>query len=147
MVMSKSLPNIHTCTCPVCGTTVAAGITGDPLGPCSSCGHADWFRVQEFGNTVVINVLPSFHLERSDIRRVGELLLRGRKSPRILVNLALIQYIGSTFLDRLVLLKRSVTAADGCLILCGLNPIVREIFRITRLDGFFEIRESTEDVE
>jgi anti-anti-sigma factor len=88
---------------------------------------------------VVINVSSKLDLEASDIRRVGELVLHRHPAATIIVNLALVEYIGSTFLDRLVLLKKRVQAARGRLILCGFNSVIQEVFRITRLDGFFEI--------
>jgi anti-sigma B factor antagonist len=126
--------------CPVCGKQI-----GDQLdrqgsdSPCSKCGHASWFRIQEFGNTVVINLLPSLDLECSDLSRAVEFLIRRRAETNVVVNLSLVQYIGSTFLDRLILAKRRLSDANGRLILCGFNPVIEEIFRVTKLDGFFEI--------
>jgi anti-sigma B factor antagonist len=98
-----------------------------------------WYRIQEFGNTVVVNVLPSLDLERSDIVQVVDSIIRRRPEAHVVVNLSLVQYIGSTFLDRLIISKRRLAASNGRLILCGFNPVVEEIFRVTRLDGFFEI--------
>ncbi len=98
-----------------------------------------WFRIQEFGHTVIINVLPSLDLERSDIARVVEFLIRRRTETRVVVNLSLVQYIGSTFLDRLIIAKKKLAAANGRFVLCGCNPVVEEILRVTKLDGFFEI--------
>ena len=53
--------------------------------------------------------------------------------------MSLVQYIGSTFLGHLIAAKQKVTASHGRFILCGFNPVVEEVFRVTRLDGFFEI--------
>ena len=126
--------------CPVCGKRIDEPL--DPRGsdsPCSKCGHASWFRIQEFGHTVVINLLPSLDLECSDLARVVEFLIRRRTETNVVVNLSLVSYIGSTFLDRLILTKRRLSSANGRLILCGFNPIIEEVFRVTRLDTFFEI--------
>jgi anti-sigma B factor antagonist len=124
----------------VCGNPI--GIlpdrdTGDT--PCAECGHLSWFRIQEFGKTVIINVLPSLDLEDSDIARVVAFLLRERAETRVVVNLSLVQYIGSTFLDRLIVSKKKIAAANGRFVLCGFNPVIEEIFRVTKLDQFFEI--------
>ena len=119
--------------CPVCGKRLGGDIA------CSECGHASWFRIQEFGNTVVINVLPSLDLEYSDLARVVHFLTRRRTETHVVVNLSLVQYIGSTFLDRLIVSKRLLTNAHGKLILCGFNPVIEEVFRVTKLDGYFEI--------
>ena len=126
--------------CPLCGNQIGVrSDRGNGNTPCSNCGHSAWFRIQEFGNTVVINVLPSLDLEYSDIARVVEFLICRRTEIHVVVNLSLVQFIGSTFLDRLILSKKKLATANGKLILCGFNPVVAEIFRVTKLDGFFEI--------
>jgi anti-sigma B factor antagonist len=126
--------------CPVCGNRLGVPVDRDNGNtPCSRCGHSSWFRIQEFGNTVMINVLPSLDLEYSDIAQVVEFIVRRRTETHVVVNLSLVQYIGSTFLGSLILSKKKLAAADGRLILCGFNPVVEEIFRVTKLDGFFEI--------
>jgi anti-anti-sigma factor len=106
---------------------------------CPVCGGSLWFRLQEFDNTVMINVLPTLDLEYSDIALVVESLARNRPGVHVIVNLSLVSYIGSTFLDRLIISKKRLAAVNGRLILCGFNDAIHEVFRITRLDGFFEI--------
>ena len=71
-----------------------------------------------------------------------EFLIRRRTETRVVVNLSLVQYIGSTFLDRLIIAETKLAAANGTFILCGCNPVVEEILRVTKLDGFFEIDDS-----
>ena len=134
----KTAPDSH--QCPVCGNQIGVMSDRDKGDtPCSECGHSSWFRIQAFDNTVVINVLPSLDLEHSDIARVVEFIIRRRTETHVVVNLFLVQYIGSTFLDRLIVSKKKLDAANGRLILCGFNQVIEEIFRVTRLDGFFEI--------
>ncbi len=128
--MNSLTTDSHSAQCPVCGN-------GDTQ--CPTCGHSSWFRTQEFGNTVVINVLPSLDLEYSDIARVVESIIRRRTEPHIVINLSLVQFIGSTFLGGLIVSKKKVAATNGKFILCGFNPVIEEIFRVTNLDGFFEI--------
>jgi anti-anti-sigma factor len=126
--------------CPVCGNLIGAlwkpGTGGTP---CSECGRLSWFRIQEIDDAVLINLLPSLDLEYSDIATIFESLIQRRLGVHVVVNLSLVQYIGSTFLGHLIAAKQKVTASNGRFILCGFNPVVEEIFRVTRLDGFFEI--------
>ena len=96
-------------------------------------------RIQEIDDAVLINLLPSLDLEYSDIATIVESLIQRRLGIHVVVNLSLVQYIGSTFLGHLIAAKQKVTASNGRFILCGFNPVVEEIFRVTRLDGFFEI--------
>ncbi len=126
--------------CPVCGNL--SGVPWKPGAggtPCSECGRLSWFRIQEIDDAVLINLLPSLDLEYSDIATIVESLIQRRLGIHVVVNLSLVQYIGSTFLGHLIAAKQKVTASNGRFILCGFNPVVEEIFRVTRLDGFFEI--------
>jgi len=102
-----------------------------------------WFRLQEFGHTAVINLLPELDLEYSDVAELVTCILRRRpETQAVIVNLSMVQYIGSTFLDRLIMAKKRLAAAGVRLVLCGFNPVVGEVFRVTRLDRFFEIAEA-----
>jgi len=84
-------------------------------------------------------------LERSDIHRVGELIIQSRPvSPSIVVNFHHVEFISSTFLNRLVLLRKTVLAAKGKLALCGLNAVIQEIFEVSKLDELFDLSGNTD---
>jgi anti-anti-sigma factor len=53
---------------------------------------------------------------------------------RLVLDLAGLEYISSAGLRVLMLASRDAKARDGTLLVCGLQPIVREIFRISRFD-------------
>jgi anti-sigma B factor antagonist len=75
---------------------------------------------------------------------VGELILLSRPgSSRIVVSFHNVEFISSTFLNRMILLRRSVLAAEGKLVLCGLNPVIKEIFEASRLDDLFDLSGSS----
>ena len=52
--------------------------------------------------------------------------------------------LNSEMLGKLVLLRRQLKEKDGNLVLCGMRAEVREIFRWTKLDQFFDIHENAE---
>jgi len=104
-----------------------------------------WFRTQEVGDNVILNLLADMNLERSEIHRVGESLIRSPTVRRIVVNLHHVEFLSSTFLNRLILLRKSVLAAEGKLILCGLNPVIQEIFETSKLDSLFDLSGNTEE--
>jgi anti-sigma B factor antagonist len=58
---------------------------------------------------------------------------------RLVLDLAGLEYISSAGLRVLMLASREVKGRDGTLVLCGLQPIVREIFRISRFDVVFNV--------
>jgi anti-anti-sigma factor len=126
--------------CTVCGHALFV----DPLEAsekpsCSHCGHLQWFHTQDLDDAVIINLMRDMKLEKAEIERVGEFLVRSRPAPSIIVNFHNVEFVSSTFLNRLILLRKTVEAADGKLTLCGLNPVIQEIFEACRLHTLFEI--------
>ena len=124
--------------CSVCGHGVTAESSSPAeVAPCSNCGHLVWFRIEEGTTYVILSLLPSDSLETADITLVGESLIRRGDHPHIIVSFSLLQLVSVRFFDRLLALQESVRTADGRLILCGLNPVIREILQITKLDSRF----------
>jgi anti-sigma B factor antagonist len=52
-----------------------------------------------------------------------------------------VQFLSSSVLGRLILLQKSVAATKGRVILCGIAKEIFEVFRITKLDKVFTIKE------
>jgi len=50
-----------------------------------------------------------------------------------------VQFMSSTVLAMLLKLSRAVKVAGGRLKLCGINPLIMDVFKITRFDRLFEI--------
>jgi len=67
-------------------------------------------------------------------------LVEDRAARLVLLDFSDVEYVCSAMLGELLRLKKRLEAVDGKLILCGLTaPRVREVFRITRLERYFEI--------
>jgi anti-anti-sigma factor len=58
---------------------------------------------------------------------------------RLVLDLAGLEYISSAGLRVLMLASRDVKGRDGTLLVCGLQPIVREIFEISRFNVVFNV--------
>ena len=58
---------------------------------------------------------------------------------RLVLDLSGLEYISSAGLRVLMLASRDVKAREGTLIVCGLQPIVREIFEISRFNIVFRV--------
>jgi len=59
--------------------------------------------------------------------------------PRVIVNLASLDYMVTTALAVLMSFRTKLMAAGGRLRLCCPRPNVAEVFRITHFDEYFEI--------
>jgi anti-anti-sigma factor len=81
-----------------------------------------------------------FHAK--EVEELSDELLRlveeeGR--TRLLLSLSGIQYLSSAMLVKLIALKKRVEQDQGRLVLCGLSPVLCDIFRVSKLDHLFEI--------
>jgi len=75
------------------------------------------------------------------VQRVGRELHRliQEGHTRLVVNFAGVRYLASDMLAILAGLQREVDPVGGSLVLCGLEPLLREMVRITHLDQVFDI--------
>jgi len=98
------------------------------------------------GVTVVVLLEPTLikDVAVQEIRRNIEELLTQHGVTKLLVDFRCVTLAGSATLGMLIRVK-SKCASRGCrLALCGLQPPVRETFRITQLDKIFEIYDDIE---
>jgi anti-anti-sigma factor len=58
---------------------------------------------------------------------------------RLVVNFAGVRYLSSEVLGILAGLQRKVDPVRGSIVLCGLDPLLRDMVRITHLDRVFDI--------
>jgi anti-sigma B factor antagonist len=62
----------------------------------------------------------------------------------LLINFVGVDYLSSTFLSKLLSLKKRLEKRDGKLKLCEICPEVREVFAITKIDTVLDIVETEE---
>lgn len=73
-------------------------------------------------------------LQLQELEREIEQILTSQPGRGILLDCAALQAVSSAFLGRLVQWKQKTTAGGGDLKLCALQPIVRQVFQMSRLD-------------
>ena len=106
---------------------------------CAACGHGQWFRLQDAGGAVILTLTSRMRPERAAIDRIGGFVIDNRTSPHIIVNLALVRFVSSTFVNRHAVLLKKVNAAQGKLTLCGVSPAIRDVLRLMNLERLFEL--------
>jgi anti-sigma B factor antagonist len=94
---------------------------------------------------MVLEVLPQRTPEPWDVQQVIESLIRNAAAPRVVVDLSQLDTVDSSFVARLVTMNKHIRSSGGRLILCGLSPVVCEVFEHLRLDKAFEISGGEED--
>ncbi len=68
-------------------------------------------------------------------------LVQSQSSPRFAVDLAKVEYLSSSGVAMLVGLKRRVETKGGHIVIYDLQPIVKDLLGIMKLDRFFTIAE------
>jgi anti-anti-sigma factor len=83
-----------------------------------------------------------FLFEEKCIRELGEQLDRLIKEDghsRLVLNLGGVRYLSSTVLGKLARLEKQLEPRRGRIQLCGLDPLLRDMLRITHLDGVIDV--------
>jgi anti-sigma B factor antagonist len=98
--------------------------------------------VQYEAEAIIITFTDEKILEEADVRAIEQSLLsvveQGEKLNLVL-NFGNVKFLSSAVLGLLIKLSRRIYERDGRLALCGINPKIYEIFKITRLTKVFDI--------
>lgn len=111
----------------------------------SKDGHELSIDVRRAGATVEVRVGGEVDLKNSPRLRTALADLISSKPTRIILDLATVSYIDSSGMGTIVEFRRKVDAIGGILVLACLQPRVRSVLEITRLDNFFRIAETLEE--
>ena len=131
------------CRCPVCGNAVPLE-TPIPRydAPCSGCGSLVWCRQRSTGKTVLLDALPDRTPELQEVEVAVDALLGGGETSRIVLDMTRLELVSSAFVARLVSMNKRLRASGAELVLCGMSPVIREVFSQLHLDRAFRIVDS-----
>jgi len=73
-------------------------------------------------------------------------LVDGREGQHLVIDLALVGYLTSTALSKLITLNRRLRQGGGRLTVTNVSPAVREIFTVTCLDRILEVQPAVDEV-
>jgi anti-anti-sigma factor len=100
-------------------------------------------QMQVIERTAIVRFLNSETLfEEAAVHTVGRELRRlieDEGHTRLVMNFTGVQYLSTEVLAILAVLQRKVDPARGSIVLCGLDPLLRDMVRITHLDRVFDI--------
>lgn len=98
--------------------------------------------VNERDGTTIVQFRDSKILEDRTIQQLGtELidLITGRTAPHMVLDFTGVKYLSSAALGKLITLRRKVDQLGGRLKLCEIDQETMDVFRIAKLDDYFEI--------
>lgn len=102
-------------------------------------------KVRSIENVTILELAGSLDISNADELRRAILDAVSKKSAQVVVNLQHLNFIDSSGLAALAMGLKQAHEQQGNLCLCRLQPPVRLIFEMTRLDKVFEIFVSEED--
>jgi anti-sigma B factor antagonist len=105
-------------------------------------------EVEDLGDVTVVSFTDRKILDEQNIQIIGEQLFglvdeSGRK--KLLLNFGNVEYMSSAALGKLITLNKKVQSAGGRLVLCNIDPQIREVFEITKLDRLFVIKSDEQE--
>jgi anti-sigma B factor antagonist len=107
------------------------------------------FQIERAGATMVVSPQRSVtSLSDDDVKdELGGLLevLESGEVNRIVFDFGKIEYCGSSMLEAMRRLWKSLPKADGKLIVCGVNSVIRDILHVTRFDTLWTIYDTRDD--
>jgi len=104
----------------------------------SSGEYQDIFTIEHIGGITVIEPSPALeHMDPAMVDGAAAMLLeplRRDPNPLVVVDLARVDYFGSSFLALLIRCWKMATVKGGMMALSGVSPRARELLRMTSLD-------------
>lgn len=89
------------------------------------------FLIARFTGEIDLRSAPGFHAQLQEAVEAAP--------QRLILDLSAVRYMDSAAVGAVVDIKRRLDRAKKSLVLVGLQPRVRSIFEITKLDRFFNI--------
>jgi anti-sigma B factor antagonist len=104
--------------------------------------------VTEVGDVTVVRFVDRKILDEANIQELGQELFHlvdadGRKA--LLLNFSAVEFLSSAALGKLITLDKKVKSHQGRLMLSNIRPEIYEVFKITKLNRLFDIKEDETD--
>jgi anti-anti-sigma regulatory factor len=126
--------------CPVCGQILPYQVTLFVFdAPCPACGILPWCRVSQQDDSVILEVFPGRTPSMEDIASFIDLYVRSDGHTSVLCDLSALDRVSSSFVARLLTLNKRLGFARCHLLLCGIGPVVGEVFSRLGLERLFEM--------
>lgn len=103
--------------------------------------------VQDIGGVTIANFGSSSILEGSAVEALGRQLLDlvdNQARRKMLLDFSRVRLLSSTMLGVLLHMRKQLTAIKGRMVICGLRPELRRVFKVSKLEKLFEFYDKEE---
>ena len=104
--------------------------------------------VQDFNDVTLVTLNETSVVDLQlieNIRRELFDLVDKQNRKKLVVDLSKVQHLSSSALGVLIPLHEKTQKLKGQLVLCGVNPNIMKVFKITRLDKIFSFKRTESD--
>jgi len=101
--------------------------------------------IEEVNDVTVARFTDKKILDESNIQIIGNQLFSlvdDDHRKKLVLDFSNVEYLSSAALGKLITLDKKVKAAAGELRLCAIRKDILEVFKITRLDKLFKIKDT-----
>ena len=105
-------------------------------------------KVAEIDGVTVVRFTDRKILDELIIQELGQelfALVEGEDRKNLLLNFTNVEFLSSAALGKLISLHKKIERAGGVLKLSNIRPEIYDVFKITRLNEKFDIRDEQED--
>ncbi len=98
-------------------------------------------------DVMVVTFSDSSILDTAQVQQIGEELndlVEKRFNRKVVLDFSNVKFLSSSALGVLITLRKKADGIKGHLVLCGLRPELRKIFKITNLQKLFDFQENEE---
>lgn len=103
--------------------------------------------IEEINGVTVAKFTDKKILDEGNIQLIGNQLFSlvdEDRRQKIVLDFANVEYLSSAALGKLITMDKKVKSISGKLRFCNIRSDILEVFKITRLDKLFQIRENQE---
>jgi anti-sigma B factor antagonist len=111
---------------------------------------ADYQRIEvnEVGDVTIVRFRDRKIIEDISIQELGQelyQLIDQQNRDKLLLNFSTVEFLSSSALGKLITLEKKMKSAGGDLKLSNIKPEIFEVFKITKLNRLFDIRDDEAD--
>ena len=110
--------------------------------------QASRLKVSKLGAITQVEFVDRNILDESNIQQIGDELntiIDEVPTPKVLIRFANVEHLSSAALGALITVNNRVKGKDGELRLSEIDPQIREVFKITKLDKIFQIFDNADE--
>lgn len=110
--------------------------------------QASRLKVSKIGAITQVEFIDRNILDESNIQQIGEelnMIVDEVPTPKLLIRFGNVEHLSSAALGTLITVNNRVKGKDGELRLAEIDPQIREVFKITKLDKIFHIFDDADD--